>query len=165
MGDALVGEKRVLELMPLWLERYWPVTAAAVAGMAAGWAVFVWDAKVDSRAVPAGTLTFGIVVSGFTATQRNMLLTMRGATVLRVLQRTGYYHNVVDYLMQCIAAAIAVSAVSFLGFFIDSHTILWQFWLVAGTFLVGLVLGFLVRNEIIMVKVVKRFLEDPDGAS
>ena len=150
--------------MPLWLERYWPVTTAAAAGMAAGWAVFVCDAQVDSRAVPAGTLTFGIVVAGFTATQRNMLLTMRGATVLRILQRTGNYHNVVDYMMQCIAAAIAVSAASFFGFFVDSQTILWQVWLVTGTFLVALVLGLLVRNEIIMVKVVKRFLEDPGGS-
>ena len=87
-------------------ERYFPFFLAVVVGISAGIATFGFGIVPDSKAVPAATMTFGIVVAGFTATQRNMLLGMRGASILRFLSRTGFYIGVLDNLMQCVYSAL-----------------------------------------------------------
>ena len=146
-------------------EKALPFCIAAVVAILAAIAVFACAFGPVSKALPAGTMTFGIVVAGFAATQRNMLLGMRGSTVLRVALRTGYHHDILAYLMHCVYAGLFVSVVSVAGFFLGGYALLWQAWVVLMTFAVVLVLALICRNEILMARVVKRFLEDPGSRS
>ena len=143
-------------------ERRLPFAIAAISATIAAVVVFVWEIGASSKALPAGTMTFGIVVAGFAATQRNMLLGMRGSTVLRFALRTGFHNDVLAYLMHCVYAGLSVSVVSVTGFFLGSqHHLLWKFWLILITFCISLVIALITRNEILMARIVKRFMEDP----
>lgn len=146
------------------IERRLPfVIAILMAGVAT---VVVSSYEIGSlpKSLPAGTMTFGIVVAGFAATQRNMLLGMRGSTVLRFALRTGFHNDVLTYLMHCVYAGLVVSVVSVAGFFLNDHTLLaWKIWLVAIVFCISLVLVVIARNEILMARIVQRFMEDPDN--
>ena len=136
-----------------------PFLPAVIAAAAAAIVVFNCEVGTLPNALPAGTLTFGVVVTGFAATQRNMLLGMRGSTVLRIALRSGYHHDILAYLMHCVYAGLFVSAISVLGFFLGSINLLWNLWLVVLTFATVLVLAFILRNEILMVRIVKHFME------
>lgn len=149
--------------MPARIERYFPFFIAAIVGISVGIFTFGFGRVPDSKALPAVTMTFGIVVAGFTATQRNMLLGMRGASVLRFLSKTGYYIDVLDYLMQCVYSALLISALSVVGFFLGCDTLLWNAWIVVMTFAVTLVLAMIWRNEMLMSRIIKRFMENPDN--
>ena len=147
--------------MSIKTERLLPFLPATIAAAAAAIVVFNCEIGALSKSLPAGTLTFGIVVTGFAATQRNMLLGMRGSTVLRIALRSGYHHDILAYLMHCVYAGLFVSAMSVIGFFLGSISLLWNLWLVVLAFATVLVLALILRNEILMVRVVKRFMEDP----
>ena len=120
--------------MPARVERYFPFVIAAIVAIGIAIIVFGFGKVQNSNTLPAATMTFGIVVAGFTATQRNMLLGMRSSSVLRFLSRTGYYIDVLDYLMQCVYSALLVSAISVVGFFVGSNALLWEMWMVAISF-------------------------------
>ena len=141
-------------------ERLLPFLSATIVAAGAAIVVFNYGAGAVPKSLPAGTLTFGIVVAGFAATQRNMLLGMRGSTVLRMALRSGYHHDVLAYLMHCVYAGLFVSAMSVVGFFLGGNGLLWHLWLIVLTFATVLVLGLVLRNEILMVRIVKRFMED-----
>ena len=143
-------------------ERSLPFVLAAIVTVIAAVVVFMCEIGPLPKSLPAGTMTFGIVVAGFAATQRNMLLGMRGSTVLRVALRSGYHNDVLAYLMHCVYAGLLVSVVSMTGFFLgDKAVLLWNIWLIIMMFCVSLVLAFITRNEILMARIVKRFMEDP----
>lgn len=89
-----------------------------------------------------------------------MLLGMRGSTILRMALRSGYHQDVLSYLMHCVYAGLLVSALSVFGFFFSSYRVLWDLWIVLVTFSVVLVLALMIRNEILMVRIVKHFMED-----
>ena len=146
--------------MPAKLERNLPLLVSIIVVIVITILVFGFGKVYKPNALPAATLTFGIVVAGFTATQRNMLLGMRGSSVLQFLSRTGYYVDVLDYLMQCVYSALLVSAISGVGFFVDSHPLLWKIWIIAISSTVAFVLIAILRNEILMARIIKRFLED-----
>lgn len=151
--------------MPAKIERYWPFAIAVVAGLIALVVALTFAIGPLPKSLAAGTMTFGIVVAGFTATQRNMLLGMGGARVLRFAVRTGYHNIVVDYLMHCVYAGIMVSVVSLFGFFLGKNALLWSLWLATVAALIVLVLALVVRNERLMIQIVMRFLEDPNITS
>ena len=111
-------------------------------------------------ALPAATMTFGIVVSGFVATQRNMLLTMSGAEVLRFAVRTGYHHDVINYLMDCIRAGLLVTIISLSGFFLGKNNLLWAMWLPGLAGAIALVICLIFRNEILVTRMVRHFIEE-----
>ena len=105
-------------------------------------------------------MTFGIVVAGFAATQRNMLLGLGGSRVMRFAVRTGYYDDILAYLMDCVYAGIGVSVVSVAGFFLGDSALPWSLWLVVLTGSISLVLALTLRNEIMIVRIIKRFMEE-----
>ena len=143
-------------------ERRLPFVIAAIVAAMAAVVAFMCEIGPLPKSLPAGTMTFGIVVAGFAATQRNMLLGMRGSTVLRFALRTGFHNDVLAYLMHCVYAGLVVSMVSVIGFFLGDKTLLlWKIWLVAITFCITLVLVLITRNEILMARIIKRFMEDP----
>lgn len=142
-------------------ERLLPLLTGLMASIGAGIVVFACGIEPLPESLAAGTMTFGVVVAGFAATQRSMLLGMRGSNVLRFALRTGFHHDVLDYLMHCVYAGLFVSAASVAGFFLGDNAMLWSWWLAVLTGGIVLVLALMLRNEILMRRIVSRFLEDP----
>ena len=136
---------------------------ATLAAVVSAVAILQYEVGPFSIALPAATMTFGVVVSGFVATQRNMLLTMSGAEVLRFAVRTGYHQDVLNYLMDGIRAGLLVTVVSLSGFFVSQSSRWWEVWLpgLAGT--VVLVVCLLIRNEILVTRMVRHFLEEANS--
>ena len=62
-------------MSPAVWEKGWPVLLAVCVVAATATLAVVLDVGPLPVAVPAATMTFGVVVAGFAATQRNMLLT------------------------------------------------------------------------------------------
>lgn len=147
-------------MTPAMMQRAWPFGLAIIA---AGVAAFVAaECLVEPLpvALPAGTMTFGVVVSGFVATQRNMLLTMSGAEVLRFAVRAGFYRDVMAYFADGIRAGLFVTTVSLTGFFIGTNNTLWVVWLSIQAGGVTLVVCLIARNEILVRRMVSRYLEE-----
>ena len=105
-------------------------------------------------------MTLGVVVAGFTATQRNMLLGMGGTKVLHYAATTGYYKDVLDYLAHCIYAALFVTVVSVPGMFLDGSSWGWSLWLALWVGSVFLVIGLMVRNEWLMSRIFTHFMKE-----
>ncbi len=147
------------------MEKAFPFLLAALAAGAAALPVFYCGLDTIPQYLPAGTMTLGVVVAGFAATQRNMLLGMRGSTVLRFALRTGYHNDVLAYLMHCVYAGLFTSVVSLAGFFLGKNALLWSLWLIVLTFSIALALALIWRNEILMLRIVKRFMEDEGDRS
>ena len=146
-------------------ERRIPVVIAIVAAIVAAAIAYIYDIDPPPKPLAAGTMTFGIVVAGFAATQRNMLLGMVGSKVLRFAVRTGFHHDVLAYLMHCVYAGLAVAVASVIGFFLDDETTfgpfsLWEVWLVILVGLIVWVIVLMFRNELMMRRIVERFVEE-----
>ena len=135
--------------MSLKTERYGPISVAVIAGVAAAAFDAVAELEPFSRYVSAGTMTLGLVVVGFTATQRNMLLGMGGSKVLRFAANTGYYKDIISYLAHCIFAGLSVTVLSLVGLFIDTCSLEWTSWLALWVGSIVLVIGILIRNEML----------------
>ena len=140
------------------IEIWWPCVAAGASAAA----VALWTEEIP--AIPdllaAGTITLGVVVAGFTATQRNMLLGIVGTRVIRVAVKTGYDRDVIGCLRHCVWASLLLVAVSVVRFFVDECA--WQegwgrvLWLPLWSGVFVLVLALMVRNERMMFLVVSR---------
>ena len=161
MASTSKHSKRVHGIVSAKWEKLLPILLALIAAVIAAFMSYALEIAPFSKSFAAGTMTFGIVVAGFSATQRNMLLAMGGSKVLRFAVRTGYHNDVLAYLMHCVYAGLLVSAVSVIGFFLGDNAIVpWRIWLAVLTFSVVLVLILILRNEIMIVRMVKRFMED-----
>ena len=105
-------------------------------------------------------MALGLIVAGFTATQRNMLLGMGGSKVLRYAATTGFYKEILKYLAHCISAGLFVTLVSMVGIFISRSGWAWPLWLALWVGSIILVVAFLVRNELLMARIFARFMEE-----
>ena len=143
-----------------WEKTWPPLLAVVAASVAAVVLTVLLNIKPLPLALPAATMTFGIVVAGFAATQRNMLLTMSGSEVLRFARTTGYYEDIISYLTNGIHAGLLVTLISLCGFFLGENCALWTAWLSVLTGGVALVLGLTARNEMLSNRLVRRFLEE-----
>ena len=146
-------------------ERRIPVVVAIVVAIVAAAIAYLYDIDPPPKPLAAGTMTFGIVVAGFAATQRNMLLGMGGSKVLRIAVRSGFHHDVLAYLMHCVYAGLTVAVVSVIGFFLNDDTSLgpfsvWEIWLAILVGLIVWVLGLMFRNELMMRRIVEHFVEE-----
>lgn len=151
-------------MTPARIHRFGPYFAAvAVAGITA-FVMFSWDIKTLPQSIPVGTMTFGIVAAGFAGAQRSMLLTMTGAKVLRFAVRTGYHRDILAYLMDGIIAGVTVASISVIGFFSSTHTVFWNMWVSAITGAIALVICVTTRNELLIGRVVARYLEEHESA-
>ena len=145
------------------IERWHPcVLAVLSAAIAAAFANRVPHFPV---AVAAGTMTLGVVVAGFTATQRNMLLSMGGSRIMRFAVKSGRYEDVLAYLKHCIWWGLTATAVSIARFFVDEcvlakHDWAWTLWLAACIGVLVGVLASIVRNERLMFIVIGQFIRE-----
>ena len=62
--------------------------------------------------------------------------------------------------MHCVYSGLFVSAVSVAGFFLGSSIMLWSGWLALLTGGIVLVLALMLRNEILIRRVIVHFLEE-----
>ena len=140
----------------------WPRVAAAAAVLAAGAAVLTLGGPPKSASLPIGALTFGIVTSGFVATQRNMFLSMSGARVIRFAVRTGYHEGVLSYLRSCIRGGLLVTLASLIGLLLSGGAWAWAWnaWVVLTVGLVTLTVCLVARSEMLMERISSRFLEE-----
>lgn len=143
-------------------ERSIPIGIAGVVGLAI---ITFGDANlashVLSKHIPVATMTFGVVISGFTATQRSMMLGMRASRVLHFAATTGYYRAVNVYLTEGILAGLLVAAVSFVAVLLEGICdTYWHGWTGIWSGSVIWTIGVLVRNEVLMYRLFKRFLEE-----
>ena len=142
-------------------ERCLPFLVATVSAVVAGLVLFlVVGVEPGTSGIPAAGMTFGIVVAGFAATQRNMLIGMGQTRVLRFLARTGYDRSVLSYLTDCVGAGLATTGVSLAGFFLGKDAIAWSAWLVSLAFVVSLVIALMVRNEVMSLRIVSHFIKE-----
>ena len=141
-------------------ERRMPYILATLSGIAAGIVVWLFDQPELPRTVPVATMTVGIVVSSFTATQRNMLLGMNTSVVLRRASRANYLEHIFDYLKQTIWFGMATTVVSVIGLFVDGQGTLASIWLVSVVVTIILIVVSTIRNERIMFSIVKRFMDE-----
>ena len=142
-------------------ERRLPVVAAFLVAVMAGGLLGVMGDYPNPTLVAVAALTFGVVAAGFSATQRNILLGMGGSRVLSFMVKTGYHTNALNYLMDGVYAGVGVSACALAGLFLFNCTwwvlVGWTS-LVAGA--VAFVIGTIVRNEIMMARIIKHYMED-----
>ena len=105
-------------------------------------------------------MAIGLIVAGFTATQRNMLLSMSGSRVLRFAATTGYYKDVLHYLSECIYAGLFATFLSLIGIFLEDCGVWQSVWLGALVGSILLIICILVRNEVLMNRIFTRFMEE-----
>lgn len=129
--------------------RFFPHVLAAIFATAAT----AYDAMMGLKSFPmhvtAGTMALGMIVAGFTATQRNMLLSMTGSKILRFAAKTDYYKDILHYLRECIYAGLFVTAISLFGLFISECGLWREVWLFFWVGSITLTICILVRNEIL----------------
>ena len=148
----------------LW-QRTWPIVVAILGIAAAALVVATCNLGPLPVSVPAAGMTFGVVVSGFVATQRNMLLTMSGAEVLQFAVRTGYHRDVIRYLMDAVGAGLLVTTISLCGLFLGENSLLWGIWLSILAGAIVLVICLITRNEGLVTRMVRLYLEESNKSS
>ena len=149
-------------MTPAQFQRTWPAFGGVLLTGITATVIILVDFKVPSIAIPAATMTFGVVVSGFAATQRNMLLTMHGSEVLAFAARTGYYRDILAYFMDGIRAGLLVTSISLFGFFTIIESFLWYIWLPCVVGGASLVVGVIARNEILVGRLVHHYLREQE---
>ena len=160
-------------------EKMLPVMFGFVVGMFAFSAAFVSglpdeifsvkivDVKAAQHFMSVGAMVFGIVAAGFSAVHRNAVMTMRGSEVMDFAFKTGFIVETMEYPMDCLYAGLLLALAAALGFAfgldpvdgvleLTTHS-LW-FGFVMGC--IAVVIAFTLRNEILMTRMVKRFIEE-----
>lgn len=143
-----------------FLEKRGPFIAAIIGCIATLVAVWVMGMTVVPAALIATAATFGIVLAGFSATQRNMLFPMRGSRVIRRAIQINQMDRVLSYLSKDAYIGIALTLYSFVGFFVGDNLIVVRVWTAGLGGLVLFALACLTRNEIVMSLILKRYLEE-----
>ena len=146
------------------LRIFWPIFTATVCAVPAVTLARWFDISSEGLplALPIGAMTFGIVVSGFVATQRNMLLTMTGSEVLRFLVRTEYYVDTIDLLMDCIYVGLLFTVTAAAGLLVVAFTEpgYQEAWLCVIIWMAALVVFLVGRNERLMAKIVGHYMRE-----
>ena len=125
----------------------------------AGVGICIPDLPQIPETLALGTLTFGVVVAGFTATQRNMLIGMRALKVLTDAAKANYDRDILLYLRQCVWASMVLVIVSATRFFLTPcppHSIPMQVWTFFWVGLFVFVITTMIRNEYMMYLIVSR---------
>lgn len=122
--------------------------------------IWLGGAGASVETVSVGTMTLGVIVAGFTATQRNMIVGMAGAKVIQFIMETEHYQDFLTYLSQCLYGALFVSAISVPGMFLDQCSLAWSIWVSIWAGSVITVLAMMLRNEIVMSQISRHYLQE-----
>ena len=144
----------------LWFETNSPFAVFLVIGAIGTGLACVQKLPEVPAALATATITLGVVVAGFTATQRNMLVGMKGLPLFQTLATSGHHQDLILYLKQCVWSSIALVVISVTRFFLnDASLAVVQIWEVIwiGTF--AFVIASSIRNERLIFKIIGKFLE------
>lgn len=141
-------------------ERFGPAVLGGVASIIGFAVLYLMEFCFAPKALPAAALTFGVVVAGFSATQRNMLLGMGGSRVIRFLVDNKLQGRALAYLMECVCAGLTTTVAAAVGFFLGTPGIHHTIWLAIIVGLVVWVVGSIARNELAMRVISKRYIEE-----
>lgn len=137
------------------IEIYSPYVLAVIG--AAGVYLFASCIPTIPKSLAAGTMTFGAVVAGFTATQRNMLLSMKASKVLTFLAKLGHDKSILRCLAECVYGGLLVTVISVVRFFIVTDA---SWWLALWSGSLIFIVWAMARNEAIMFLAIKRWMEE-----
>lgn len=105
-------------------------------------------------------MTVGVVVAGFGATQRNILLGLRFLKLYRWMEEVGYKKEIVRCLKEGIFIGIGIASITSLHFIFDTSSvplwIVWTIWFGA----VSLLFGVIVRNELLMFRIFQWYVQE-----
>ena len=149
-----------MKITPAILRRYYPVGGAVLLSIGAFVMTQWFHLTFISNALSASTLTFGIVVSGFAATQRNMLLSLADSEVLSYAAETGHDQDILDYLKDAIYAGLGITMASVIGFCVQDYKLLCDIWTGVLVFFIVLIILVLHRNERLMRLIMNRFMSE-----
>lgn len=147
-------------MMINFLEKRGPTISAIIGCVAALAAAWILGMSAVPIAMIATAATIGIVMAGFSATQRNMLFSMRGTRVILRAIKINQMDRVLSYMSKNPYIGIVLTLYSFVGFFIGNNQIVVVAWTAGLGGLVCFALACLARNEAVMSLIVKRYLEE-----
>lgn len=153
-------------MMINFLEKRGPTISAIVGGVLT--LVVAWLIGVTTAPAPliATAATFGVVLAGFSATQRNTLFPIRSSRVIRRAIQINQMDRILSYLSKGSYVGIVITLYSFTGFFIGEHFLVVRAWIAVLIALVFFALACLARNEMVMSLIMKRYMEEhPEQAS
>lgn len=142
------------------IEKYAPYVITVIGGGLALSVSWWLDIEAIPDALIAGTMTLGIVIAGFSATQRNMLFSMRQSRVIRRAIKINQMDHVWSYVSRTLFGGIVLTVISFIGFFINDNVVIVRIWITVLSALVCWTISYLALNEIIMTIISKRYIEE-----
>ena len=142
------------------VEKYGPIAFAVLGGVCSLTLALLAGMSSIPTAMIATTMTFGIVMAGFSATQRNMLFSLRGSRVIRHAIEINQINRVLSYLAVNPFVGLGLTLYSFLGFLTVDEPIAVRVWVTVLGALVFFALACLTRNEIVMYLILKRYMEE-----
>lgn len=143
-----------------FLEKRGPTISAIVGGVST--LVVTWLLGLTTVPSPllATAATFGVVLAGLSAIQRNMLFPIRSSRVIRRAIEINQMDRILSYLSKSSYIGVVISLYSFVGFFVGDNLIVVRVWTAVLGGLVLFALACLTRNEVVMSLILKRFLEE-----
>lgn len=142
------------------IEKYGPGASAIIGGIASMAISWILGMTTVPTALIATAATFGIVMAGFSATQRNMLFSIRGSRVIRRAIKINQMDRVLTYLSTSSFVGILLTLLSFVAFFVGHNIIIVGVSMGILGALVSFAIGCLVRNEVVMSLIQKRYFEE-----
>ena len=153
-------------MMINFLEKRGPTLSAIVGGVTALAATWLLETTSVPAPLIATAATFGVVLAGFSATQRNMLFPIRISRVIRRAIQINQMDRILSYLSRSSYIGIVITLYSFIGFFVGDHFLVVRAWMAVLIALVFFALACLARNEMVMSLIMKRYMEEhPEQAS
>ena len=142
------------------LEKYGPLVFGVLgAALVLGLSYLIAFDKIPFPAL-ASSMTFGVVLAGFSATQRNMMFTMRNSRVITRARQIRLLEPILLYLSRTSHVGIVLTLYSFIGFFVGEHVEVVRACMVGLGGLVFYSIALLIRNELVMALLLKRFMEE-----
>lgn len=143
-----------------FLEKRGPTISAIVGGVST--LVVTWLLGLTTVPSPllATAATFGVVLAGLSAIQRNVLFPIRSSRVIRRAIEINQMDRILSYLSKSSYIGVVISLYSFVGFFIGDHFFFVRVWMAVLVALVFFALACLARNEAVMSLIMKRYMEE-----
>ncbi len=143
-------------------ERILPFFIAALATGIAALIIIPTNTKSINLYLTPTTLLIGLIPPVLAAIHRNTLAQIRNSNVIKHAIRTGYYHDLIAYLSHPVYPGIAAAFLSILPLILQYPPVIAQLWLIAMTFLITLIISLILRNEILMSRILDHLSENQD---
>lgn len=104
--------------MRMWVEKSYPYAGGAIAG--ALWWYLDLDLPREAGALLSSSLTLGAILTGFLATSKTILISLRGSRIMESLRESEFIRELIQYLAEAIWLSFAFSLLVLVGFFLGN---------------------------------------------